>query len=66
MSKFKTNIKCAGCIAKVTPYLNETLGPGNWEVDIEDPSKVLTVTGEESEEKIQKALKKAGYKAEKL
>jgi len=65
-SKFKTNIKCAGCIAKVTPYLDETLGQGHWEVDIEDPSKLLTVTGEISESKIQDALKKAGYKAEKL
>lgn len=65
-SKFKTNIKCAACIAKVTPYLNESLGSGHWEVDIADPSKLLTVKGEISESIIQEALKKAGYKAEKL
>lgn len=63
--KFNTNIKCAGCIAKVTPFLNEAVGEDNWEVDINSPSKVLTVVNEVSEEKIVESVKKAGYKAEK-
>jgi hypothetical protein len=25
-TKFKTNIKCSGCVEKVTPFLNESLG----------------------------------------
>jgi len=64
--KFKTNIKCSGCVAKVTPHLNETIGKENWEVDIDDPSKVLTVRNETDENKIKEALHKAGYNAEKL
>lgn len=65
-TKFKTNIKCAGCIATVTPYLNEALGENNWEVDIENPSKILSVKGESNEATVTEALEKAGYKAEKL
>lgn len=62
--KFKTNIKCEGCVAKVTPHLNEAVGENNWKVDITDPSKVLTIPESISEEKVKDALKKAGYSAE--
>jgi hypothetical protein len=30
---FKTNINCGGCVAKVTPKLNETEGICHWSVD---------------------------------
>jgi copper chaperone len=64
--KFKTNIKCSGCIEKVTPYLNEAAGKDNWKVDIADPSKILSVSGEASESEIKDAVQKAGYKIEKV
>lgn len=63
--KFKTTIKCSGCVAKVTPFLDETLGEDNWKVDINDPSKVLTVAGQDRAKVIQ-AVERAGYKAENL
>jgi copper chaperone len=66
--KFKTTIKCSGCVATVTPGLNETVGANNWQVDLQSPDKVLTVnTDDTSKEKevIQK-LQEAGYKAEKI
>jgi copper chaperone CopZ len=66
MKKFKTNIKCDACVAKVTPYLNESAGNGNWQVNLADPQKTLTIEGEASSEKIQEALQKAGYKAEQV
>jgi copper chaperone len=65
-TKFKTTIKCSGCIAKATPFLNEALGQDNWEVDTTDPSKVLFVNGENNEQKVIEAVEKAGFKAEKL
>jgi copper chaperone len=65
-TKFKTTIKCSGCIAKATPYLNEVLGEDNWEVDVTNPSKVLTVIGEKDEATVIAAVEKAGYKAEKM
>lgn len=64
--KFKTNIKCTGCLTKVTPGLNQVAGEDNWEVDLQDPNKTLTVVAEAPEEKIVSALKEAGYEAEKI
>jgi copper chaperone CopZ len=64
--KFKTNIKCSGCVEKVSPHLNEALGKAHWEVDLNDPSKILTVVGETNEGKIKEALQKAGYNAERI
>ena len=65
-TKFKTTIKCSGCVEKVTPFLNEAVGENNWEVDYNNPSKVLTVVGEKDKTKVIQALEKAGYKAESL
>jgi copper chaperone CopZ len=65
--QFKTNIKCSGCIAAVTPVLNELVGKDNWEVDLLSPDKVLTVSAEgTNQEEIKKALEKTGYKAEEI
>lgn len=64
--KFKTTIKCSGCVATVTPFLNDAVGENNWQVDTNDPSKVLTVKGETDQSKIVEAVQKAGYKAEKI
>jgi copper chaperone CopZ len=64
--KLKTTIKCSGCVAKVTPFLNEALGEANWEVDYNNPSKILTVVGENDQAKIIQAVERAGYKAEAL
>ena len=62
--KFKTTIKCSGCVAKATPFLDEALGEDNWEVDYNNPSKILTVVGEQDKTKVMRAVEKAGYKAE--
>ena len=65
--QFKTNIKCGGCLAQVTPHLNAVEGIQNWEVDIKNPSKVLTVQTEEvTFEQVQRAVNAAGFKAEAL
>ncbi|MNE83747.1 hypothetical protein D3C80_1805890 [compost metagenome] len=64
--KFKTNIKCSGCIATVTPKLN-ALAVENWEVDLNNPEKVLSVNGENiSAEQVEEALAEVGYKAEEI
>lgn len=64
--KFSTNIKCTGCIEKVTPFLNEVVGTDNWKVDLASPQRVLTVSGDVSPEEVKESLQKAGYKAETL
>ena len=63
--KFKTNIKCAGCIATVTPFLNTINSIESWEVDTINPDKILTVQGDGvSTQDIVSKLKEAGYNAE--
>ncbi len=65
--KFKTTIKCSGCVAQVSPSLDKLAGKGNWEVDLKDPERVLTVSGGEIlPEEVARAVNEAGYKAEKL
>jgi copper chaperone len=63
--KFKTNIKCSGCIATVTPFLNDLPEIENWAVDTENPEKILTVeaSDELTAETVVKTLEKAGYVA---
>lgn len=65
-NKFKTNIKCTGCVATVTPFLDAAVGESKWEVDLNDPSRILTVNAETDKEVVIRALEKAGYKAEKV
>ena len=62
--KFKTTIKCGGCIATVTPFLNKIEGISSWTVDTNSPDKILTVETETvSPEVITNTLKTAGYHA---
>lgn len=64
--KFRSTIKCSGCLANVTPHLNGTEGIDKWEVDLKTPDKVLTVQGTASAAKVAEAVAKAGYTAEVL
>ncbi|TWV97354.1 heavy metal transport/detoxification protein [Chitinophaga pinensis] len=65
--QFKTNIKCGGCIATVTPFLNETAGENTWKVDTAAPEKILTVsTDAVAAAAIISAVEKAGFKATQL
>lgn len=65
--KFKTNIKCGGCIATVTPFLNKAVGEGNWQVDIQNPDKILTAEANTATlAEIRQAIEQAGYKADPL
>ncbi|GAB2529442.1 heavy-metal-associated domain-containing protein [Rufibacter soli] len=64
--KFKTNIKCGGCISAVTPALDKTPGIYKWEVDTNSPDKVLTIEGDASSDTVIKAVEAAGYTATEL
>lgn len=68
---FKTNIKCSGCVASVTPFLNSIPSVAHidgWNVDTDSPDKILTVqtTDNRIGAEIQKAVELAGYRAEPL
>lgn len=63
--KFKTNINCSACVAKVTPILDKQVKA--WKVDTENPEKILTVEGENIDvEELVHSLKKIGYQAKKI
>lgn len=63
--KFKTNINCGGCIAKVTPALNQAEGILKWEVDTTNPQKIMSVeTTNLNEGDIIEILNRVGYRAE--
>ncbi len=64
--KLKTNVKCSACIEKITPYMDEAVGAGAWEVDLTNPNRILTVKTDATELNIKEALSKAGYKGEKV
>ena len=65
--QFKTNINCSGCVAKVTPLLNQNEEIKEWKVDTDNPNKILTVETENlQEEEIKSIVSKAGFKAEPL
>ena len=66
--KFKTNVNCGGCIATVTPVLDTLNGVKKWEVDTNNPDKILTVETDSGlkADQVVAALKAKGYSAELL
>ena len=63
--KFKTNINCANCLAKVTPVLDKKEGIESWNVDTGNPDKILTVeTDTLSVEDIIETIKPTGFQVE--
>ena len=62
--KFKTNLKCSGCITTVAPKLDAINGIDKWDVDLTSPDKILQVEGNVQPEAVEKAFEQAGYKAE--
>ncbi|WP_129594575.1 heavy-metal-associated domain-containing protein [Seramator thermalis] len=62
--RFKTNINCSNCLAKVTPSLNQKEGIASWNVDLDSPDKILTVETESlMPEDIVKTVKRVGFEA---
>lgn len=65
--RFKTTLKCGGCVAAITPFLDKLEGVDSWEVDIGNPERILTVrTSTLQPVEIISAIRAAGYQAEKV
>jgi len=63
--QFKTNLNCGGCVSKVQEVLDNAAGIIEWDVNIADKDKILTVnsrgiTGDE----VVAILQSKGFKAE--
>ncbi len=64
---FKTNLNCGGCVSKVKSDLDNTEGICEWNVDITNSDKILTVKSEGiTEEQVVAIIKGKGFKAEPL
>lgn len=65
--KFQTNINCGSCVKSVSGVLNDLKTIDGWEVDTEDPRKVLSVHGENIKaENIIKTVYDIGFDIEEL
>jgi copper chaperone CopZ len=65
--KFKTNINCNNCVAKVQTTLDGLVGAGNWQVDINNPEKILDVKNlEVAAQDVTNKLKRIGFSAEEV
>jgi copper chaperone len=64
--KFKTNINCGGCIATVTPLLDNLKGVKHWKVDTANHNKILTIEAEDGLTIVDviNTLKNKGYNAQ--
>lgn len=69
--RFKTNLKCAGCMYAIKPYMDEIEGIQSWDVDLNSPDRIVeVVTDSASTEEIRRAIERgiseAGYTVELL
>lgn len=60
--KFKTNMDCQHCVARVKPLLDKVDGIESWSVDLNNPDKVLTVQSVGvSPEQVVDTVEQAGF-----
>lgn len=65
--QFKTNINCGGCVSRVKPGLDSTEGIREWNVDIDNQDKILTVQSEGiTADEVIAIVQSKGFKAEAL
>lgn len=65
--RFRTNIMCGGCIAKITPVLDGATGIESWSVALETPDRVLTVVPAGiTEEELLQLVRGAGFTIERV
>lgn len=63
--KFKTNINCSNCVRAVTNFLNDVELIQEWQVDTENPDKILVVNGNSLQANlIIDAVEEAGFDCE--
>ncbi len=65
--KFKTNIMCSNCEARVKPFLDKKEGIVSWQVDTDHADNILTVETDSLQAKdVIKTIKKTGFVAEEM
>ncbi|WP_369526144.1 hypothetical protein [Parabacteroides goldsteinii] len=64
---FKTNAKCEGCLAKIEEILQGKISRGEWNLDLFDSNRPLTVASDKlAADDVVKLISKAGFKIEQM
>jgi copper chaperone CopZ len=64
--KYKTSIKCNGCVSNVQDYLNNHPNIDQWEVDLNDVDRTLTICVTSIDEvDLKTSMQDLGYSIEK-
>lgn len=66
MMQFKTNLRCGACIQTVEPFMDRIDGVERWDVNLNDPDRILSVYGNTAPELVEAALQQAGYSSERM
>ena len=69
--KFKTNIKCNGCVNAIKLFIDSIKGINSWKVDLESSDKIIEVISSTEydnklSEEIVRSINQAGYSAERI
>lgn len=64
--KFKTNISCGNCLAKVKPLLDANKAIKEWSVDLKSDDRILVISGDVTADEVKKSVLKAGFIAEEV
>jgi copper chaperone CopZ len=69
--KFKSSLKCSGCVSAIKPFMDSVPEIDSWSVDLNNPDKVIEIhTLKEYDnslsDKISKGISKIGYTTEKI
>lgn len=60
--RYRTNLNCGKCVAKVAPFLDDDPAIDEWSVDTNDSRKVLTVVGDSaSRERVADLVSRGGF-----
>ena len=58
--KFKTTLKCGGCVTTISPYMNQIENIESWDVNLNKPEPELkVVTDKQNKEHVRDAVKEA-------
>jgi len=61
---FKTNLKCSGCVEKLSNILNREKDILQWDANLESEHKLVNIVSEKlSHDKLEKLIEEAGFKA---
>lgn len=64
---FKTNAKCEGCLAKIEEILQGKINREEWNLDLSDFNRPLTVTSDKLvADDVVELISKAGFKIEQM